>query len=76
MNKPPPFLTWIEDTPDPNENNHDPQDVNELPIKVRKSIVWLHTHHKKTVEEIALIWQLPEEWVRLFVETPPGSTEH
>lgn len=72
----PPFLTWVEDEPDPNADNHDPQNVNELPIAVRKQIIYLHQRHQKTTAEIALILQVPEQWVQLFVGAPPGSTEH
>jgi hypothetical protein len=48
---------------------------NDIPVPLRAKLVELRRQGMPAAE-IARIFELPLEWVLLFVETPPGSTEH
>jgi hypothetical protein len=52
-----------------------PENVNEVPVPLRAHIVTL-ARKGMPVAEIAARFELPLDWVRLLVDTPPGSTEH
>lgn len=50
--------------------------INEIPIPLRHDFIKMHRDRGLAVKHIAFYFEIPEEWVRLFVECPPGSTEH
>jgi len=49
--------------------------INDLPIAVRRSLVRMYREGLSPLQ-IAAHHTLPEQWVRLFVETPPGASHH
>ena len=49
--------------------------VNDLPLAVRRSFVRLY-NEGMTARQIGVKFSLPEQWVLLFVQTPPGATKH
>ena len=49
--------------------------VNDLPIAVRRSMVRM-SRDGMSAGRIAAHLALPEQWVLLFVETPPGASQH
>ena len=49
--------------------------VNDLPIATRRSMVRLR-RDGLSADQIASKLALPVHWVLLFVETPPGATQH
>ena len=51
-------------------------DVNEIPIPLRHTMIKLSRVHGMSAAAIAKHFELPVQWVMLFVDTQPGSTEH
>jgi site-specific recombinase XerC len=49
--------------------------INDLPVALRRSMVRLHREGMRA-GRIATRLSLPEQWVQLFVETPPGASQH
>jgi site-specific recombinase XerC len=49
--------------------------INDLPVALRRSMVRLH-REGMSAGRIATRLSLPEQWVKLFVETPPGASQH
>ena len=49
--------------------------VNDLPVALRRSMVRLH-REGLSARQIGVHLSLPEQWVQLFVETPPGASQH
>lgn len=49
--------------------------INDVPVPLRANIVVL-ARKGMPAAEIAARFTLPVLWVKLLVETPPGSTEH
>ena len=59
----------------PSEPQMDYSSPNDLPFPLRQKLVELR-RKGMPIAKIAALFFLPVEWVVLFVETPPGSTEH
>ena len=49
--------------------------VNDLPVALRRSMVRMH-REGLSARQIGVHLSLPEQWVQLFVETPPGASQH
>ena len=49
--------------------------VNDLPVALRRSMVRMY-REGLSARQIGVQLSLPEQWVRLFVETPPGASQH
>jgi hypothetical protein len=49
--------------------------INDLPIALRRSLVRMYREGMSPLQ-IAAHHALPEQWVQLFVETPPGASHH
>ena len=49
--------------------------VNDLPIALRRSMLRMH-REGLSPRQIGLHLSLPEQWVQLFVDTPPGASQH
>ncbi len=59
----------------PPDTQMDYSSPNDLPLPLRQKLVELR-RTGMPIHEIARLFFLPVDWVVLFVETPPGSTEH
>lgn len=72
--------TWIdgrEDTPTkhplpPRAEYKGPED---LPLPMRQTLVQMHAKGH-SISMIAQTFEIPVDWVRLYVECPPGSAAH
>jgi hypothetical protein len=47
----------------------------DLPLPMRQTLVQMH-RQGHSVSMIARTFEIPVEWVQLYVECPPGSTAH
>ncbi len=51
------------------------ENINDLPPALRRSMVRMH-RDGMSLRQIAGHYALPEQWVQLFVEVPPGASRH
>lgn len=49
--------------------------INDLPLALRRSMVRMY-RDGMSPRQIASHYALPEQWVQLFVEVPPGASRH
>lgn len=57
------------------ETNPTYNTIADLPFSIRAELIRLRKKGM-SIPDIASFFSLPVEWVHLFVETPPGSSEH
>lgn len=50
-------------------------DINDLPLALRRSMVRMH-REGMSPRQIARHYALPDQWVQLLVEDPPGASRH
>ncbi len=51
------------------------ENINDLPPALRRSMVRMH-RDGMSLRQISSHHALPEQWVQLFVEAPPGASRH
>jgi hypothetical protein len=51
------------------------ESINDLPLALRRSMVRMY-RDGMSPRQIAIHYALPEQWVQLFVEVPPGASRH